>query len=329
MGVSAPISGDIGAAVAALRAGALVALPTETVYGLAADASSADSVARVFAAKGRPATHPVIVHLPNLRSLDDWADHVPSWARSLAETFWPGPLTLVVPKASTVLDAVTGGQETVGLRVPSHQVTLQVLERFGGGLAAPSANRYGRVSPTTAQHVVAELGDALDADRGDLVLDGGPCPVGVESTIVGAWDDTPRLLRPGAVTAEQLAEITGLAVSADPTDVRVPGSTQSHYAPTSQVMAVEADTLDDVLASLDVGATVGLIAPAGRKVISSVVRLASPTDDDEYARQLYSALRQGDSLSLDIVVAVLPQETGVGRAVRDRLLRAADHQVTR
>ena len=250
MGVSAPISSDVGAAVSALRAGALVALPTETVYGLAADASSAEAVARVFAAKGRPANHPVIVHLPSVRSLDDWADDVPSWARSLAETLWPGPLTLVVPKASTVLDAVTGGQETVGLRVPAHPVTLQVLDQFGGGLAAPSANRYGRVSPTTAEHVVAEMGDALKAERGDFVLDGGACMVGVESTIVGAWDETPRLLRPGAVTAEQLAELTGLPVSADPTDVRVPGSTESHYSPASQVLAVEADALDGVLASL-------------------------------------------------------------------------------
>jgi L-threonylcarbamoyladenylate synthase len=329
VGVSAPISGDVGAAVAALRAGALVALPTETVYGLAADASSVKAVARVFAAKGRPASHPVIVHLPSVRSLDDWAAEVPFWARSLAATVWPGPLTLVVPKASTVLGAVTGGQETVGLRVPSHHVTLQVLERFDGGLAAPSANRYGRVSPTTAQHVVAELGDALDAERGDLVLDGGPCPVGVESTIVGAWDETPRLLRPGAVTAEQVAELTGLDVSAGPIDVRVPGSTQSHYAPTSRVMAVEADALSGVLESLESTAAVGVIAPEAIHVTDSVVRLASPSDDDEYARQLYSALRKGDLLSLDIVVAVLPQETGVGRAVRDRLLRAADHQVTR
>jgi len=324
VGVSAPISSDVGAAVSALRAGALVALPTETVYGLAADASSAEAVARVFAAKGRPTNHPVIVHLPSVRSLDDWADDVPSWARSLAEALWPGPLTLVVPKASTVLDAVTGGQETVGLRVPAHPVTLQVLDQFGGGLAAPSANRYGRVSPTTAEHVVAEMGDALNTERGDFVLDGGACMVGVESTIVGAWDETPRLLRPGAVTAEQLTELTGLPVSADPSNVRVPGSTESHYSPASQVLAVEAHALDGVLASLAPSTAVGVIAPAGSDITSSVVRLASPTDDDDYARQLYTALRRGDSLSLDVVVAVLPQEAGVGRAVRDRLLRAAN-----
>lgn len=329
MGVNAPISGDVGAAVTALRAGALVAVPTETVYGLAADASSAAAVARVFAAKGRPSNHPVIVHLPSVRSLDDWADRVPLWARSLAEMLWPGPLTLVVPKAATVLDAVTGGQATVGVRVPSHPVTLQVLKRFGGGLAAPSANRYGRVSPTTAADVVAEMSDALDAARGDLVLDGGPCQVGVESTIIGAWDETPRLLRPGAVTAEQITELTGLAVSADPDGVRVPGATQSHYAPASRVIAVEANALDDVLASLGPTTAVGVIAPAQHEVTGSVVRLAAPADDDEYARQLYAALRKGDSLSLDVVVAVLPRETGVGRAVRDRLLRAATNQVTR
>jgi L-threonylcarbamoyladenylate synthase len=328
VGVSAPISSDVGEAVAALRAGALVALPTETVYGLAADASSADAVARVFAAKGRPHDHPVIVHLPSIRSLDVWADRVPLWARSLAATVWPGPLTLVVPKAPAVLDAVTGGQETVGLRVPAHPVTLQVLERFDGGLAAPSANRYGRVSPTTAAHVVAELGDVLDPERGDLVLDGGACQVGVESTIVGAWDDTPRLLRSGAITAQQITELTGLSVSDDGTGVRAPGSTESHYAPTAQVIAVEADGLDGVLASLGPAANVGVIALADTKVTGPVVRLASPADDDEYARQLYSALRQGDSLSLDVVVAVLPLGTGVGRAVRDRLLRAAAKQVT-
>lgn len=194
------VTTDVGDAVTALRGGGLVAVPTETVYGLGGDASNPEAVARIFAAKGRPANHPVIVHLPDAGALDTWAASLPSWARSLADALWPGPLTLVVARAPEVLDAVTGGQPTVGLRVPNHPLTLDVLRQFGGGLAAPSANRYGQVSPTTVEHVTTELGGVLDESR-DLVLDGGRCGIGVESTIIGAWDDTPRLLRAGAVTA--------------------------------------------------------------------------------------------------------------------------------
>ena len=222
----------MGDAVAALLSDALVALPTETVYGLAGDAMSPTAVTRIFAAKGRPSTHPVIVHLPGIELVPHWTDAAPAWAMALAAEIWPGPLTVIVPRGPNVLDAVSGGQSTVGLRVPSHPLTLQVLSEFGGGLAAPSANRYGQVSPTTAQHVLDELGDVLDPMR-DLVLDGGRCPVGVESTIVGAWDDTPRLLRAGAVTLGQIAEITGREVSTATDGVRAPGSTAAHYAPTS------------------------------------------------------------------------------------------------
>lgn len=312
---------DVGDAVEALKAGRLVALPTETVYGLAGDASSADTVARIFATKGRPANHPVIVHLGATDAIERWATAVPPWARSLAEAVWPGPLTLIVPRSEQVLDAVTGGQPTIGLRVPAHPVTLEVLAGFGGGLAAPSANRYGHVSPTTADHVVAELGDLLDEDH-DVILDGGRCEIGLESTIIGAWDDTPRLLRAGAIGAGEVAELTGREVSLANDGVRSPGSTATHYAPQAKVVPVEATALHTGLA--------GLVSPPGLIALSTVtvpdvphVRLAAPGNAREYAFVLYAALRAADDAGLDTVLAVLPPEVGIGRAVRDRLQRAA------
>ncbi len=315
------VTQDASDAVAALRAGGLVALPTETVYGLAGDARDPAAVARIFAAKGRPAHHPVIVHLPGTDSLDRWALAVPTWARALAEALWPGPLTLVVARAPGVLDVVTGGQPTVGLRAPAHPLTQEVLRQFGGGLAAPSANRYGHVSPTTVEHVLSELGGVLDESR-DVILDGGRCPVGVESTIIGAWDDTPRLLRAGAITAEQVAELTGLDVSRVDGGVRAPGTTVAHYAPSAQVIPVEADELPDVV--IDVAGPFGLIALSSVSVPDvGHVRLAAPIDAGEYAFALYAALRAADDAGLKVVVAVLPPDTGVGHAVRDRLLRAA------
>lgn len=316
---------DAGAAVAALRRGGLVALPTETVYGLAGDARSPEALTRIYDVKGRPSTHPVIVHLPDASFLDQWAADVPAWARSLAEALWPGPLTLIVPRADDVLDAVCGGQPTVGLRVPAHPLTLEVLATFGDGLAAPSANRYGHVSPTTAQHVLDELGDLLDDSR-DLVLDGGPCPVGVESTIIGAWDDSPRLLRSGLVTVDQVAALTGRPVSLITDDVRTPGSTAAHYSPRARVVPVEAEDLDVVAAELSV--PFGLIALDGVDPPSAEhERLASPRDDVDYAHSLYAALRTADDAGLSVVIAVLPPDTGVGHAVRDRLTRAAAREV--
>lgn len=311
----------MGDAVAALLSDALVALPTETVYGLAGDAMSPAAVTRIFATKGRPSTHPVIVHLPGIELVPNWSDAAPAWAMALAAEIWPGPLTVIVPRGPNVLDAVSGGQSTVGLRVPSHPLTLQVLNEFGGGLAAPSANRYGHVSPTTAQHVLDELGDVLDPMR-DLVLDGGRCPVGVESTIVGAWDDTPRLLRAGAVTLGQIAEITGREVSTATDGVRAPGSTAAHYAPRARVIPIETADLDKTVAT--VTGAFGLIAPADLAPPEAHhIRLASPRDDADYAHALYAALREADEAQLDVVIAVLPTDVGVGHAVRDRLLRAA------
>ena len=313
-------------AVAALRGGGLVALPTETVYGLAANARDPAAVARLFAVKGRPAAHPVIVHLSDAAMLDHWATDVPPWARLLADALWPGPLTLIVPRADTVLDAVTGRQATVGLRVPAHPLTLEVLRELSDGIAAPSANRYGQVSPTTAQHVLDELGDHLDPDR-DLVLDGGPCPVGVESTIIGAWDDTPRLLRAGAVTVSQVTALVGREVSPAGNGVRAPGTTAAHYSPRATVVPVEPDAFDDAVDG--VTAPFGVIALAGvRGPDAAHVRLAAPANDDEYARVRYAALRAADDAHLAVVVAVLPPDIGVGQAVRDRLQRAAARPVT-
>jgi L-threonylcarbamoyladenylate synthase len=321
--VALSITRDVDRAVAALRSGHLVALPTETVYGLAGNASSRESVEKIFRAKGRPAHHPVIVHLSSVDVVDEWASDVPAWARPLMDALWPGPLTLIVPRAPAVLDAVTGGQSTVGIRVPAHPLTLDVLDRFGSGLAAPSANRYGRVSPTTAHDVAVELGDHLDAH--DLVLDGGPCHVGVESTIVGAWDATPRMLRPGAVTAEQIHDITGLTPDVAADGVRAPGSTASHYAPTAQVVVVEVGQLGDALERLSAGHRVGVVAPADVVSDPLSTRLASPADADEYARGLYAALRKADVFGMDVVIAVPPPAKGVGLAVRDRLYRAASN----
>lgn len=318
-----PVIRDVDAAVQALRAGGLVALPTETVYGLAADARNADAVSRVFAVKGRPASHPVIVHLPDVDAVDRWAATVPSWALTLARAVWPGPLTLIVPRRPDVLDVVTGGQPTVGLRVPAHPLTHEVLRSFGGGVAAPSANRFGQVSPTTAQHVASELGPLLDPTR-DLVLDGGRCPVGVESTIVGAWDDEPRLLRAGAVTVAQVEQLVGRSVTLDTGGVRAPGTTSSHYAPRARVVVTEPESLSAASATLPSTSPFGLIALA--QVVPPDVphhRLAAPDDDAEYAHMLYAALRAADEAGLDTVVAVLPPDEGVGHAVRDRLNRAA------
>ncbi|HEX5018445.1 MAG TPA: L-threonylcarbamoyladenylate synthase [Actinomycetes bacterium] len=314
---------DASEAVEVLRRGGLVALPTETVYGLAGDATSASAIARIFAAKGRPTNHPVIVHLPDQSHVDRWAVDTPQWATDLMSQVWPGPLTVIVPRAPSVLDAVTGGQSTVGLRVPAHPLTLEVLGQLDTGVAAPSANRYGRVSPTTAVHVVAELSAHLDPER-DLVLDGGPCPVGVESTIIGAWDDVPRLLRPGAVTTQRVASITGRQPVTTSSGVRAPGTTATHYSPSANVVAIERDDLEATLEDLPGDKKVGVIALADVDTSAQpVTRLSSPGDQEEYAQTLYAALHQADISGMEIVIAVLPPPGGLGAAIRDRLRRAA------
>jgi len=307
---------DAARAAAVLRAGGLVALPTETVYGLAADATNAAAVARIFEVKGRPANHPLIVHLASVDQLDDWAERIPDWTRLLATAYWPGPLTVIVPKQAHVLDDVTGGQNTVGLRVPAHALTREVLQLFGTGAAAPSANRFGKVSPTTIEHVQADLGALLD--ERDYLLDGGPCLVGVESTIIDCTGDVPRLLRAGAVTVGMIEQTTGLDVLGTDGRIRASGTLASHYAPSATVHIVD-------VADLARFPSAGLIADASIPTPAGMTRLLAAEDAGEYARGLYAALRTSDEVGLDHVCAILPDASGLGAAVRDRLTRAA-HQ---
>ena len=319
-------------AARALADGHLAAVPTETVYGLGARADDPHAIARVYAAKGRPADHPLIAHLATPEALDAWGEAIPDYARQLTAAFWPGPLTIVVRRTSRALDAITGGQDTVALRVSSHPVMQAALARLAEitddpaiAVAAPSANRFGKVSPTTAGHVERELGEHLQS--GDVVLDGGECAVGVESTIVDCTREIPHLLRPGAITAEDITEITGLTCGTQST-VRASGTLASHYAPAARVRIVE--TTDDRTAGISTNrmhanddARIGLLALAAVPTPDGVVRLAAPQDADEYARVLYAALREADALDLREVVAVPPPAQGIGIAVRDRLRRAA------
>jgi len=309
-------------AAANLLARGLVAFPTETVYGLGADACNADAIARIYSVKGRPADHPLIVHIASMDGLGDWADDVPGYAISLARDFWPGPMTLVVKRSGLAGDFVTGGQDTVGVRVPNHPVALGLLEAFvragGKGVAAPSANRFGNVSPTTAQAVEDELGEYL-AD-GDQILDGGPCDVGVESTIIDCTGDVPKILRPGAITAQMISESTGLEVAGhtsggqavDSNVIRVSGSLEAHYAPAATVVLDQSPVAGQ-----------GFIAMADVVAGEGVVRLAAPKTHEEFARVLYSALRAADEQGLETVVVAQPVGDGIAVAIRDRLKRAA------
>jgi L-threonylcarbamoyladenylate synthase len=303
-------------AAANLLAGGLVAFPTETVYGLGADACNADAVSRIYSVKGRPADHPLIVHVASIDALGDWASDVPGYAISLARDFWPGPMTLVVKRSGLAGDFVTGGQDTVGVRVPDHPVALGLLEAFakagGKGVAAPSANRFGNVSPTTAQAVSDELGDYLA--EGDQILDGGPCEVGVESTIIDCTGNVPKILRPGAITAQMIVESTGLEVigAVDESAIRVSGSLEAHYAPAATVVLDQSPVAGQ-----------GFIAMASVVAGEDVVRLAAPKSHDEFARVLYSALRAADEKGLATVVVAQPQGDGIAIAIRDRLKRAA------
>jgi L-threonylcarbamoyladenylate synthase len=307
-------------AVEILQRGGVIALPTETVYGLAANAEDELAVRRIFAIKGRPATHPLIIHLAGVEALPDWASYIPQEARRLADAFWPGPLTLVLPRTPRATDAVTGGQDTVALRVPAHPVALAVLRALGGGLAAPSANRFGRVSPTTAAHVCQDLGDEVD-----LVVDGGPCTVGVESTIVDLSSGPPVILRPGGLPAEELERVLGYPVPVrTASTVRVSGSLASHYAPRVGVVLVEPSEAVSRAESLRLqGLQVGVLGPASLVLPRDFVRFEIPEDAAGAARLLYLRLREADVAGLDVLVACLPPAQGLGLAVRDRLSRAA------
>jgi L-threonylcarbamoyladenylate synthase len=307
----------IASAAKQLIAGDLVAFPTETVYGLGADASNSAAVARIYAVKGRPNDHPLIVHIATMDRMGEWASEVPQYAIALARNFWPGPMTLVLKRSELAGDFITGGQDTVGVRVPDHIVALALLEAFekagGKGVAAPSANRFGHVSPTTATAVIEELAEYLSKE--DLVLDGGACAVGVESTIIDCTGLLPRVLRPGAISTAMIEEVTGLtAESVDGVDeIRVSGSLENHYAPAAKVLLCEVPLAGQ-----------GFIAHKNIKTPQGVIRLASPGNDEEFAQILYSALRDADAQGLLEVVVAQPVGIGIGVAIRDRLARAAN-----
>jgi L-threonylcarbamoyladenylate synthase len=314
-----PDPAKIEEAAARLNEGGLVAFPTETVYGLGADAGNPAAIARIFAAKGRPASHPLIVHFSNLEAARAFAAEVPDAARRLAETFWPGPLTLVLPKSGRVPDAVTGGQPTVALRAPAHPVARALLAAFGRGIAAPSANRYGRISPTRAADVREELGDAV------LVLDGGDCEVGLESTIVACLGGRVTLLRPGSISRSQLADVVGQVDDPGADAPRAPGRERSHYAPATPLSIVEAERLrPEVEAAVRAGARVAVLARSAPPLEGSgVVWRGMPADPVSYGRGLYAALRGLDAAGADrILVEALPAGEAWA-AVADRLARAS------
>ena len=298
-----------------LKAGDLIAFPTETVYGIGADAENKDAVARMYQVKNRPVNHPVIVHIAELNDVDYWAKDVPEYAINLMRDFWPGPMTLLLKRREVAGDFLTGAQEIVGLRIPANSVALGLLNEFkavgGMGVAAPSANRYGAVSPTTAEAVSQELSEYLLP--GDQILDGGPCLVGVESTIIDCSSDNPKILRPGAISAEMIEESTGIILAeVSEIKIRTSGSDKQHYAPKAKVIIDGQSQIGE-----------GLIAMSGVATPQGVIRLAEPKSIEEYARALYAALRQGDSQNLESIRIIPPDGQGLAVAIRDRINRAA------
>ena len=306
----------ISAAAQTLKDGALVAFPTETVYGLGADATSAKAVARIYDVKGRPADHPLIVHIASMDAIGDWAIDIPEYAIKLARDYWPGPMTLILKRSELAQDFITGNQDTVGLRVPAQPIALALLKEFaklgGKAIAAPSANRFGAVSPTTAAAVMDELIPYLNIDV-DRILDGGPCLVGVESSIIDCTKSAPQILRPGAITKEMIEETTGLAVvSEEKTEIRVSGALDSHYSPKAQVV---------INAMAESGE--GFIALATITTPNGAIRLAAPNTVEQYARDLYAALREGDARDLTKIAVILPAGDGLAEAIRDRITKAS------
>lgn len=308
------MNNDITAAAKALANGKLVAFPTETVYGLGADATNPEAVAKIYSTKGRPANHPLIVHVSSLAMAMEWASYQPEYLAKLASTFWPGPMTLILKRSKLAGDFVTGSQDTVGVRIPNHPIALELLAAFevmgGKGVAAPSANRFGKVSPTTAEAVERELGAYLG--DGDLILSGGQCEVGIESTIIDCTSDQPAILRLGAVTATQVESVTSLKLKSDEGEIRVSGSLKSHYAPNARLVLNQNPEPGD-----------GLIALASVATPAGVTRLAAPKDASEFARDLYAALRKADDLGLTRIVALTPEGDGLAEAIADRLARAS------
>jgi len=306
-------------AATSLINGNLVAFPTETVYGLGADATNKEAVARIYMVKGRPTGHPLIVHISSIGYLDKWVRDIPEYALKLARAFWPGPMTLILPRTDLAKDFITGGQDNIGIRVPSHTVALSLLKEFeaqgGNGVAAPSANKFGAVSPTTSLDVEIELGEYLSRD--DLILDGGPSLVGVESTIIDCTQSIPRILRPGGVTKGMIEQILVDTIVIYETiefinKVRAPGLLESHYAPRASVFLSGEPNRGD-----------GLIALANVKTPKGVQRLASPIDNEQFAQQLYGALRSADEKKIQNVFVVPPTGDGIAVAINNRLKKAS------
>jgi L-threonylcarbamoyladenylate synthase len=306
-------------AAASLMAGNLVAFPTETVYGLGADACNEKAVARIYEVKGRPSNHPLIVHISSIEQLDKWAKDIPEYAIKLARSFWPGPMTLILPRTDLAKDFITGGQDNVGIRVPAHTIALSLLKDFesqgGYGIAAPSANRFGKVSPTCAEDVNEELSDYLSEN--DLVLDGGPSSVGVESTIINCTKSSPTILRPGAITADMISDLLGVQIEVNTevatNQIKVPGLFESHYSPKAKVYLSGTPSSGD-----------GFIALSKFPTPAGVVRLTSPATNEEYARNLYKGLRLADSKNLNNVFVIPPIGDDISVAICDRLQKASE-----
>ncbi len=342
MSIVSPTPEAIARAVELLRAGELVGLPTETVYGLGADAMDPVAVGRIFTAKGRPADHPLIVHLPDAEHLPRWASRIPKEAIALANAFWPGPLTLILPREDEVPDVVTGGQATVGLRVPDHPVALALLKAFDSGIAAPSANRFGRISPTTADHVAQELGDRIA-----MILDGGPCTVGIESTILDLSRDEPEILRPGAIGVDDIAAVIGrrprlrggqvpdtgnnaapspdVAPAGDSAAPRVSGSLAAHYAPTTPLLLIAVEHLfDEAVTLAGEGSRVAVLArTASDPGDPRLTWLCAGPQPTAYAHDLYANLRALDAIAADFILVESLPTTPDWSAITDRLGRAA------
>ena len=306
-------------AAAILRRGGLVAFPTETVYGLGADARNLEALARLYKVKGRPADHPVIVHLASLAELGQWARELPEFARRLAERFWPGPLTLVFKRGADVADAVTGGQDTVGLRVPAHPSAQALLQAFGGGVAAPSANRFGRLSPTAPEHVRADLGGDIDA-----IVEDGSCDVGIESTIVDCSGDAPVLLRPGRITAAEIEAAAGMPLAErTATSSRVPGTLPAHYAPRAKLRLLRRTEIIEVVATNKGKRLAALLLEIPVPRLPASQAIVVPAVASSYARALYANLRTLDATHADVILVESPPDTTAWAAVLDRLRRAA------
>ncbi len=314
--ISNPTPDEIKRAASALIDGHLVAFPTETVYGLGADAANENAVSRIYSVKGRPADHPLIVHISSIEQLKNWAKNIPDYANKLACEFWPGPMTLILERSPLAKDFTTGGQDNVGLRVPANPIALALLNEFekmgGVGIAAPSANRFGALSPTTSEAVEEEVGEFLDQE--DLILDGGPCRVGIESTIIDCTKDSPKILRPGVITEEMIGKIIFVSTISklSRNNVKASGLLESHYSPKAKVILNTVAVPGEGLLAMD-----GIPTPAG------VIRLASPKNIEQFAKGLYQALRSGDQKGLKRIVVIPPLGDGVAGAVRDRLIKAA------